>query len=269
MKSSLSFIFALCFMNYWLVSCQSSDKSRENIAEVNPGLAETNPPAEGFDQAGSDTTAIRIANEVMQAMGGRAAWDSTRYLAWNFFGNRSLLWDKQTGKVRIEVPQDSAIYMINVQEDTGRVMMKGQEITNPDSLAKYVEQGKKIWVNDSYWLFMPFKLKDSGVTLHYVGEDTMQGGEKADVLELRFKNVGFTPENKYRVYVDQNDHLVKQWAYYPQASMDTPRFISPWEDYKKYGNILLAGDRGDRDITDIKVMEDVPDTMFTSTEFQM
>lgn len=268
MKSFLSVIVVLCFMN-WLISCQSSDQSQENLTQVNPGLAEANPPAEGFDQEGSDTTAIQIADEVMQAMGGRQAWDSTRYLTWNFFGNRSLLWDKHTGKVRIEVPQDSAIYLINIQEDTGKVMMHGKEITTPDSLAKYVEQGKKIWVNDSYWLLMPFKLKDSGVTLTYVGEDTIQGGKQADVLELRFKNVGFTPENKYRVYVDQNDHLVKQWAFYPQASMDTPRFVTPWEGYQKYGDIMLAGGRGDREITNIEVMQDVPDSMFTSMEFQM
>lgn len=268
MKSVLSIFFALYIMN-WLVSCQSSDQSQENLTKVNPGLAETNPPAEGFDQAGSDSTAIQIADEVMQAMGGRQAWDSTRYITWNFFGNRSLLWDKHTGNVRIEVPQDSAVYLINIQEDTGKVMMHGQEITNPDSLNKYVEQGKKIWVNDSYWLFMPFKLKDSGVTLTYVGEDTIQGGKQADVLELRFKNVGFTPENKYRVYVNKSDNLIKQWAYYPQASMDTPRFVTPWEGYQEYGNIMLAGNRGERDITNIQVMDTVPDALFTNMDFQM
>ena len=64
--------------------------------------AEENPPAEGFDLAGSDAEAIRIADRVMLAMGGREAWDSTRHLRWKFFGRRLHVWDKHTGDLRIE-----------------------------------------------------------------------------------------------------------------------------------------------------------------------
>ena len=246
----------------FLVAC--GPQTEENVSEVNgAGLAETNPPAEGFDKDGSDPEAIEIADEVMEAMGGRAAWDSTRYIGWTFFGRRNLLWDKQTGNVRIDVPGDSAIYLININEDTGQVSLKGQEITQPDSLAKYVEQGKKIWVNDSYWLVMPYKLKDSGVTLTYAGEDSTQAGEAADVLELRFQNVGFTPQNKYQVYVTKDDKLVKQWAYFSEASLDTPNFITPWEDYQKYDGILLSGNRGQRGLSNISVSDTVPEDAFS------
>ena len=221
-----------------------------------------NPPAPGFNAEASDERAMQLADQVMQAMGGRTAWDTTRYFQWNFLGFRTLLWDKQTGNVRIEVPGDSAIYAINVQDNTGKVRLKGQEITQPDSLAKYVQRGKEIWINDSYWLFMPFKLKDSGVTLTYHGEDTLMGGGPAEVLELRFDGVGVTPQNKYEVYVDPEDHLVKQWAFYPEAVMDTPRFVLPWNDYQTYGSLKLGGDRGERDISDIQVPEEVPTAMF-------
>ena len=239
-----------------LFSCNQSSTSSQ------PDTAAANPPAEGFNAAASDEQAVQLADEVMQAMGGRTAWDTTRYFTWDFFGARRLLWDKQTGNVRIEVPQDSAIYAININQNTGKVAMKGEEITQPDSLAKYVQKGKEIWINDSYWLFMPFKLKDSGVTLTYVGEDTLQGGEPAEVLELRFDGVGVTPQNKYQVYVDPEDHLVKQWAYYPEAAMDTPRFMTPWEGYETYGSLKLSGDRGERDISDIRVMNEVPEADF-------
>ena len=43
-----------------------------------------NAPAEGFDLESSDPLAIVIADRVMHAMGGRRAWDQTRYLSWNF-----------------------------------------------------------------------------------------------------------------------------------------------------------------------------------------
>ena len=258
----LAFIFC--------VAC-TSEKATEQASEVaSIELAYGNPPADGFNEAASDEQAIAIADSVMQAMGGRKAWDTTQYVSWNFFGARTLLWNKQSGDVRIEVPRDSAIYLINVNSDQGKVAMGGEEITNADSLTKYVERGKSIWINDSYWLFMPFKLKDSGVTLTYVGEDTIQGGESAEVLELRFAGVGVTPQNKYRVYVDPNDYMVTQWAFYPTAEMDTPRFMTPWAEYEKHGSLMLSGDRGERDITDIEVMETVPEGTFTNLEdFQL
>lgn len=222
-----------------------------------------NPPAEGFNAADSDEQAIRIADEVMEAMGGRAAWDATRYLKWTFFGRRTLWWDKATGQVRIEVPADSAVYLVNIHDATGKVLLHGQDISASDSLQQYVEQGVSIWINDAYWLLMPFKLKDSGVTLKYIGQDTMQGGTPADVLQLTFQEVGRTPDNKYLVYVDQQDRLVKQWQFFGSFADAEPRFTTPWQAYQRYGNILLSGDRGRSQLTDIAVLESLPQETFT------
>lgn len=232
----------------------------ENGSSNNAGG--NNPAAEGFDQEGSDEQAVAWADAVMKAQGGREAWDDTRYLGWTFFGNRNLLWDKHTGRVRIEVPKENAVYLINVQQDTGRVQLNGQPVTDPQQLKEAIDKGKQIWVNDSYWLVMPFKLKDSGVTLTYAGKDTLPGGGEAEALELRFKEVGYTPQNKYRIYVDPADSLVKAWAYYENASMDTPNFTTPWVDYQRYGNIMISGDRGERDLTNIRVEEEVEDGVF-------
>lgn len=229
---------------------------------------EENPPAEGFNAEASDPEAIALADSVMLAMGGRDAWDDTRFLSWNFFGARTLLWDKEKGHVRIENPNDFSVYLIDLENNKGKILQYGEEVTHPDSVAKYVKQGKEIWINDSYWLFMPFKLKDSGVTLTYAGKDTMQDGSGAEVLQLTFDEVGVTPENKYHVYIDPQDHLIKQWAYYKEASAGQPDFVTPWAGYEQYGKIKLAGDRGERDITEIAVHEDVPTEAFTDFEYR-
>ena len=222
-----------------------------------------NPPAEGFNATGSDEKAIAIADEVMEAMGGRQTWDTTRYLYWNFFGVRTLLWDKQTGNVRIEVPRDSSIYLVNIYDETGKVQLKGKDISASDSVQTYLERGKSIWINDAYWLAMPFKLKDSGVTLKYLGQDTMIGGINADILELTFAEVGRTPDNKYKVYVDLEDRLVKQWDFYTKYEDTEPRFSTPWQNYQSYNGLLLSGDRGQRKLSDIKVPAEVPESAFT------
>jgi len=221
---------------------------------------------EGFNMAGSDPKAVQLADSVMAAQGGRESWDNTRYIAWNFFGNRKLLWDKASGNVRVEHLKDDMKVLVNINTGEGKVYKDGAEVTQPDSVAKYLQQGKEAWINDSYWLVMPYKLKDSGVTLKYLGEDTTQAGQQAEVLQLTFEKVGVTPENRYKVYIDKGTHLVSQWAYFKNANDTAPAFVMPWQDYQTYGNLKLSGDRGQAKITDIKVMDEVPETAFTSFE---
>lgn len=223
---------------------------------------EINPPAPGFDVAQSDAAAIKIADEVMVAMGGRKAYDATRYLFWNFFGSRTLLWDKHEGNVRIESQRDDFTVVMNIHSMKGKVKMKGEELTHPDSLTKYLQKGKDIWINDSYWLVMPFKLKDSGVTLKYLGEEKGENGSMSDILELCFKEVGVTPQNKYHVFVDRESKLVNKWSFYPKATDEEPRFSTPWDGYKNFGKIKLSGGRGKYELTDIKVLEKVEDGVF-------
>ena len=237
-------------------SCQQDNEEKD--------LHANNPPALGFDLANSDPAAVELADSIMAAMGGRKNWDEIRFISWNFFGRRDLVWDKTEGNVRIESAPDSVIYLVNINSLKGRVKIKGQELTEPDSLQKMLAKGKSIWINDSYWLLMPFKLKDSGVTLKYLGEDTTSTGLNCNVLELTFKNVGDTPQNKYRIYVDLHDNLVKQWAYYKDASQDSASQIWPWDNYKQYGDILLSADRSDnKGPRKVRVDEKLPSEVFT------
>ncbi|MEM1319456.1 MAG: hypothetical protein AAGG75_04325 [Bacteroidota bacterium] len=221
-----------------------------------------NPAAEGFNEKESDPKAIAIADEVMLAMGGRQNWDATRYLSWNFFGARRLLWDKQMGDVRIESGDGSFRALLNLNTMKGQVMVDGKMVSQPDSLSDYLEQAKSIWINDSYWLVMPFKLKDSGVTLGYQGKE---GND--EVLQLTFERVGRTPQNKYLVHVDGTTKLVNKWVFFTRATDEKPRFDNGWTDYKKYGGIQLSAGRGEnRRLDDIRVYDQVPAHAFSSFE---
>lgn len=233
-----------------LTNCQQKQTTISKTSEVNP-------PAEGFNLEASDPKAIEIADKVMKAMGGRAAYDSTRYISWNFFGARKHVWDKHTGDVHIESIRDDYSLDMNINDMTGSLKMAGEAVTHQDSLSKYLKKGKEMWINDSYWLVMPFKLKDSGVTLSYIGKDTIFGGAQADKLQMTFDGVGVTPQNKYHVYVEETSNLVKRWDFYASASDTTARFSTPWIGYKDYGGIMLGGDRGQYQVTDIIVSEDL------------
>lgn len=176
----------------------------------------TTAHAEGFNAAHSDTKAIAIADEVMSAMGGRKNRDDTRYINWRFFGFRLHVWDKWTDDLRFE--QGQMTVLMNVH--------------SKDSIAAKLEHGYRAWINDSYWLVMPYELKDNGVTLSYRGVEKTEDGRPADFLELTFKEVGVTPQNKYAVWVDQESHLVTQWGFYPKGT-------GPWSNWQRHGAILL------------------------------
>lgn len=224
------------------------------------------PPMEGFDLAHSDPAAIELADSIMLAMGGRENWDNTRFISWNFSGRRNWVWDKKMNRVRIESLKDSIIYLASVNNDEGRVQVKSQELKDPDSLKKMLTKAKSMYFNDMYWLAMPYKLKDAGVTLKYLGEDTLKGN-RFNVVQLMFQGVGDTPENKYKLYVDVKDKLIRYWSYYKDNRQDTANFTRPWDNYQKYGNILLSGDRSDgAGPKNVKVDETLPDKLFT--EFQ-
>ena len=252
-----------------MISACSSTKttdqpeSDEEFAEQE-FIPNDNPPAEGFNGEASSPIGVVIADKVMNAMGGRPAWDRTQYISWNFFDSRKLLWDKKTGNVRIDNLRDDRIVIMNVNEMTGRVFKNGVEQTDEDSISTYLDWGKRVWINDSYWLVMPFKLKDSGVTINYVGEGQTLAGEISDILRLTFEGVGVTPQNGYEVWVSTETNLVNQWAYYPNASDSVPSWTRPWGNYQKMGEILLADDRGDRDLTEVQVLESVPPKIFES-----
>ncbi len=213
----------------------------------------------------SDPEAIELAQSVMEAMGGWDNWDATRYVSWSMFGGRRHWWDRQTGDIRIEM--ESALILMNVNTLEGRVWEEGEEIVHPDSLALRTEQGHRIWVNDSYWMFMPYKLLDPGVTLKSGGASSLEDGRAAKVLVLTFGDgTGYTPQNKYDVFVADDTGLVEQWAFYRNATDPEPGFTMPWADWAQFGSIMLSRSRGRDKDWNIAVHESLPASVFNSPE---
>ena len=221
-----------------------------------------NPDEMQFAATG-DSVALNLAAQVLETNGGQKAWTDSRYIAWTFFGRRRLVWDKWGQEVRIHYTDGSMDMSLHIPDTTGMVWKNGVAMTEPDSLDKYLNQAYRTWINDSYWVFMPYKLKDSGVTLRYVGEGQMADGRAADILELTFANVGVTPENKYHVAIAKDTHLVEEWSFFEKFSDEKPAFTTPWSNWKKYGNILLSDDRGKAKHTDLHVYETLPESVFT------
>jgi hypothetical protein len=211
----------------------------------------------------AEEKAYRLAAASLEAMGGAEAYDKTRYLSWVFFGRRFHIWDKHTGNIRIEY-EDNKVVLMNIHSKEGRAWENGVEVTDPEKLAERMDWGYKVWINDSYWLVMPYKLRDPGVNLAYTRDDKMANGNEAYVLTMTFNDVGVTPENKYEVFINKKTMLVSEFAYYAKAENDKPDFNRPWENWAKQHGIMLSDKRGELSMAPVMVHKGLPASVFES-----
>lgn len=268
---ALALLFVACEAAPEAAATDNAPQTGKSIIVANkvmPAGNEPNPHAEGFNLKGSDNLALGIADSIVKYHGGRKAWDDTRFLEWNFFGARSLTWDKDKSRVRIDQPSKNMVYLLDYSDEklTGRVRKLGDEITNTDSLSMYLNQANSMFNNDAFWLVHQFKLKDNGVTLKYGGEARTdpQAQRPSFIIDQTFAGVGNTPDNRYRLFVDKVTYRINTWQFFPRAEDTEPAIETPWSGYLPYGDIMLSGDRGGRfQLTGISAKKQMSERVFT------
>ncbi len=220
----------------------------------------------------SDAPAVALAEKTLAAMGGQAAWDATRYLRFTFAGFRTHHWDKHSGRYRLEGKTregESYVVLMDLGSRQGQAWKNGEAQTGSE-LATWLERAWGAWVNDTYWLLMPYKLLDPGVNLAYEGQDPIDGKAR-EKIRLTFGQVGLTPGDTYWVWFDPETHLVVRWSYVLEG-FEPGQAATAWDwgGWQKFGEILLAPDRkmvgGDRQLplSDLAVFESLPDSVFSS-----
>jgi hypothetical protein len=242
--------------------------------------AETSPTkdqerSEEADPAPQDGMAAQWAQRVLDALGGAQAWADTRALSFSFAGFRSHWWDRQTGDHRFEGTtrpegrEEGQHYVVlhNLHDRKGRVFLDGELLAGRDA-EEWLDRAYEAWINDTYWLLMPYKLRDPGVNLTYEGLQDFQD-KPHETLLMSFEGVGLTPGDRYWVYIDPETHLVNGWSYHLESyETDRPATAWAWGDWQRYGGILLASERSqvgsDRQLPmqDIAVYDQLPASVF-------
>lgn len=106
----------------------------------------------------------------------------------------------------------------------------------PDSLVERIQSlGYGRYINDSYWLMMPVKLLDPGVH-HARLADTLIDGATRNVLTIWFDNVGLTPGDRYRIFVDSTTFQVVGWHFQLQGGREGDYI---WSDVRSIGPLRL------------------------------
>jgi hypothetical protein len=239
-------------------------------------------PPGAFDPSKSDEKAVAIADQVIAAMGGQAAWDKLRFVKLTFavkqgekrLGVRTHYWDKHGRRSRMEGPTKEGKSLVAVVDHAtrqGQAAVDGQLLFEADS-KKYVDLAYGNLINDTYWLFMPFKMKDPGVRLRYEG-GVPENKPIYDKIMLSFDDgTGLTSKDRYWLYVNRTDHMIERWSYVLQGQGQS---ASPtawqWVDWTTVGGLKVSTrrtqDGGEVDIVleNVEALDTLPETVFTTT----
>lgn len=182
------------------------------------------PPPESAVRPALDTAADTLAWRIVEAAGGLDAWYALPRLRFDFVTVRDSteafrarhLWDRQTGRYRVEYPvgEDSMLVaLFNVQgfdlsAPEGAVFINGTPLDSAATRERLTEAYER-HLNDSYWLLAPLKLFDPGVHRALAPDSARDGTE---VLALSFEDVGMTPGDHYWMSADSTGRLVR-WSY--------------------------------------------------------
>ncbi len=141
-------------------------------------------------------------------------------------------------------PLFSAQHVWNVPAGTDEVKWKdkqGKDHQVTANLATPASDGEEKtayarWVNDSYWLLAPLKIRDRGVKVEAGGPKELNG-VIYETLRLSFDQVGLTPTDHYVFYLDPLTKLPHAWDYVPKSGEGMQ---ATWEKYQTFGGLNLA-----------------------------
>lgn len=213
------------------------------------------PPALAADRR--DPKAVEVADAVARAIAPDGAWQKIAGLRFTFTVVRDgkpdrafdHLWDTRAGRDRVEgegPDKKKCVVIFDVATKTG----EGWVLESAAGAARWVKQegeaaGKLLefgygrFINDTYWLLMPLKLKDPGVNLDYEGRKDLAGAPH-DVLKVTFNGVGLTPGDTYWVWVDPQTHLVDHWEFVLEGQTEKDRGAFDWKDWTTFGPLRLS-----------------------------
>ena len=204
------------------------------------------PALSRAEAADSDPQAMKVAHEVLDALGGGERWNALTGIAWTFEvstrdtvrASRRHVWNKHSGEHRVEytTPAGVRFVVVHVLGDStrGSAWANGTPLEG-DSLHHMLKRAYAMWVNDSYWFLMPYKLLDPGVHLGYDGQVSDSAGT-FDRLALSFDHVGLTPGDHYWVDVARGSERVERWKNQLQNTQPPPTEWT-WEGWEKHDGL--------------------------------
>jgi len=192
--------------------------------------------------------ADQLAKEMLLAM-NKPAWDTLKYLKWEFMGGHKYVWDKQENNVQVSWGENKVL--LNLDKVDGLAFQNNVALEG-DSKSKMIQSAWSFWCNDSFWMFAPFKAFDRGTSRTIVEQDGQE------MLMVSYDTGGVTPGDAYlwQLGDDKIPTGYKMWTFIPLKGMYTS-----WEKWitLKGGAKVATTHRSDLMTFDMKGVEEAND----------
>lgn len=207
----------------------------------------------------SDPAAVQLIDSLLHASGGIDAWNDVHFISWNVSGERDILWDKKTGRVKIASANNHTSFLLDLNQREGKLKENGQLIRDGEK----VEAAFNQWEADSLDLFFPFNLKHPRNQVVYLGDEKLADGKSANVVELRHVLDSTNILPKYRILIDQKNNLIIQIIPHDPSSPEALGEPITFDNYQKYGTLLLSANRSSgKGPRDVRIESSVPEEIF-------
>lgn len=214
-----------------------------------PGAAQT------FDRTTASMETLDIADKVLAAHGGAAAWEAAKQIRWKqtvtMDGKPTSgveeAWDRWNARHWAALEREkggafAVMYDIYGSYSAGYIQGRtgGKQVVGSGEAAEGVKMARKAWQRDTVATLAPFLMYEPGAKVEY------KGIAKDGDLELQEIMVTFDPKDTARegtelhLYVDKDTFLVKRLAI---ATGSGEKSVYELTNYKAFGGLQIATER--------------------------
>ncbi len=258
-----------------------------SLVGCGPGrtAAATQSTPAAFDASKSEPKAVAIADQVLAAVGGEAAWAKARQLSWTHkvtidgkeVVNAHHDWDRWNGRHRYTktdaVSKAELMVAYEIFGDAAHGEIDGRSDIAREQVTQMKGEAVKRLQVDAYLLTMPYRLKDPGVTLKYAEERAEPAAPETpvyDVLKVTFDpGVGPTPGDVYYVIIGKDDHLIRHIEFVEQGKADNERIGYRFEEWQDVNGLKISTRRQNIgyaaekvEISDIVITDEPSDDLY-------
>lgn len=160
--------------------------------------------------------AEQLADKVLQTL-NKPAYDSLEFIEFEFRNKNHYQWDKKKNTVMVKW-DDQEVYL-----DLNRSV---------HSFSLLELRAYEFFINDSFWLVAPFKIRDKGTELRYVDL-----GDKKGLL-VTYTSGGLTPGDSYLWTIDENG-VPESWQLWT-SNVAIGGLSFSWDGWWKYGEVWFS-----------------------------
>ncbi len=162
-----------------------------------------------------------VAQSMLEAL-NKPAWDSLKYLKWEFMRGHRFLWDKQGNKAIIDWEENRVL--LDLDKIDGLAFKNAVEVPK-DQKDRLIQKAWSLWCNDSFWMFAPFKVFDPGTKRTIVKTKKGRRG-----LMVAYGSGGSTPGDSYLWFLDE-DNIPKGFKMWTSI-IPIQGIYASWENWK-------------------------------------